>query len=184
MLVFDHVGKTYPNGVRALDGVSLEVAPGEILVIIGGSGCGKSTLLRAASGLDVATQGGVVLESEIPDGLPEVHGDQHLLEHALVNLLLNACDACERGGRVDIRAGIFAGQLRIEVDDDGVGISPTDAARATEPFFTTKAGNGTGLGLAIANEIVKSHRGTLVITPRTPHGTRASIQLPLPTEQT
>src|SRR5262245_17220338 len=62
MLVFDHVGKTYPNGVRALDGVSLEVAPGEILVIIGGSGCGKSTLLRAASGLDVATQGGVVLD--------------------------------------------------------------------------------------------------------------------------
>jgi sulfonate transport system ATP-binding protein len=62
MLVFDHVGKTYPNGVRALDGVSLEVAPGEILVIIGGSGCGKSTLLRAASGLDVATQGSVALD--------------------------------------------------------------------------------------------------------------------------
>jgi sulfonate transport system ATP-binding protein len=62
MLVFDHVGKTYPNGVRALDGVSLEVAPGEILVIIGGSGCGKSTLLRAASGLDIATQGRVALD--------------------------------------------------------------------------------------------------------------------------
>jgi sulfonate transport system ATP-binding protein len=62
MLVFDHVGKTYPNGVRALDGVSLAVAPGEILVIIGGSGCGKSTLLRAASGLDPATQGTVVLD--------------------------------------------------------------------------------------------------------------------------
>ena len=62
MLVFDHVGKTYPNGVRALDGVSLEVAPGEILVIIGGSGCGKSTLLRAVSGLDIATQGRVALD--------------------------------------------------------------------------------------------------------------------------
>ena len=62
MLVFDHVGKTYPNGVRALDGVSLAVGPGEIVVIVGGSGCGKSTLLRAASGLDVATQGSVVLD--------------------------------------------------------------------------------------------------------------------------
>jgi len=62
MLVFDHVGKTYANGVRALDGVSLEVAPGEILVIIGGSGCGKSTLLRAASGLDIASEGSVVLD--------------------------------------------------------------------------------------------------------------------------
>jgi sulfonate transport system ATP-binding protein len=62
MLVLDRVGKTYPNGVHALDEVSLEVAPGELLVIIGGSGSGKSTLLRAASGLDVPTQGRVVLD--------------------------------------------------------------------------------------------------------------------------
>ena len=62
MLVLDRVGKTYPNGVRALDGISLEVAPGEILVVIGGSGCGKSTMLRAISGLDTPTQGKVVLD--------------------------------------------------------------------------------------------------------------------------
>lgn len=62
MLVLDRVGKTYPNGVRALDGVSLEVAPGEILMVIGGSGCGKSTMLRAVSGLDNPTQGRVVLD--------------------------------------------------------------------------------------------------------------------------
>src|SRR5215813_4847301 len=65
MLVLDRVCKTYPNGTRALDGVSLGVAPGEILVVIGGSGCGKSTMLRAISGLDTPTQGKVVL-----DGVP------------------------------------------------------------------------------------------------------------------
>ena len=65
MLVLDRVGKTYPNGVRALDGVSLEVAPGEILVVIGGSGCGKSTMLRAISGLDTPTQGRVVLDGAV-----------------------------------------------------------------------------------------------------------------------
>jgi sulfonate transport system ATP-binding protein len=66
MLVLDRVGKTYPNGVRALDGISLEVALGEILVVIGGSGCGKSTMLRAISGLDQPSQGKVVLDgSEI-----------------------------------------------------------------------------------------------------------------------
>jgi sulfonate transport system ATP-binding protein len=62
MLTLDRVGKTYPNGVRALDGISLDVAPGEILVVIGGSGCGKSTLLRAISGLDTPTQGSVLLD--------------------------------------------------------------------------------------------------------------------------
>jgi sulfonate transport system ATP-binding protein len=62
MLVLDRVGKTYPNGVRALDSVSLEVAPGEILAVIGGSGCGKSTMLRAISGLDPPTQGKVALD--------------------------------------------------------------------------------------------------------------------------
>src|SRR5262249_44887943 len=65
MLVLDRVGKTYPNGVRALDGLSLAVAPGEILVTIGGSGCGKSTMLRAISGLDTPTQGKVVLDGTV-----------------------------------------------------------------------------------------------------------------------
>jgi ABC-type phosphate/phosphonate transport system ATPase subunit len=51
MLVLDRVSKTYPNGVRALEDVSLQVAAGELLIIIGGSGCGKSTFCapRAAS---------------------------------------------------------------------------------------------------------------------------------------
>ena len=62
MLVLDRVGKTYPNGVHALDGISLTVAPGEILVVIGGSGSGKSTMLRAISGLDTPSQGRVVLD--------------------------------------------------------------------------------------------------------------------------
>src|SRR5260370_18573506 len=65
MLVLDRVGKTYPNGVHALDGISLEGAVGAILVVIGGSGCGKSTMLRAISGLDTPTQGKVVLDGTV-----------------------------------------------------------------------------------------------------------------------
>src|SRR6478672_6560732 len=65
MLVLDRVGKTYPNGVRALDGISLAVAPGELLVVIGGSRFGKSTMLRTISGLDPPTQGRVVLDGTV-----------------------------------------------------------------------------------------------------------------------
>jgi len=62
MLSLSHVGKTYPNGVHALENFSLSVKPGEIVAIVGGSGCGKSTLLRAISGLDVPTGGTVILD--------------------------------------------------------------------------------------------------------------------------
>ena len=62
MLILERVGKTYPNGVRALDGVSFSVGPGEIVAVVGGSGCGKSTMLRAISGLDTPSQGRVVLD--------------------------------------------------------------------------------------------------------------------------
>jgi sulfonate transport system ATP-binding protein len=62
VLNLERVGKTYPNGVRAIDAITLGVALGEIVAVIGGSGCGKSTLLRAISGLDIPTQGTVRLD--------------------------------------------------------------------------------------------------------------------------
>ncbi len=62
MLALDHVGKTYPNGVHALEGFSARIKLGEIIAIIGGSGCGKSTLLRAISGLERATTGNIMLD--------------------------------------------------------------------------------------------------------------------------
>jgi sulfonate transport system ATP-binding protein len=64
MLVLDQVSKTYPNGVHALDRFSLNVAPGEIVAVVGGSGCGKSTMLRLIGGLDHPTRGAVLLDEE------------------------------------------------------------------------------------------------------------------------
>jgi len=124
---------------------------------------------------------GVELTSHVAAGLPPISCEPRLLEHALVNLLLNACDACAKGGHVALTAEIAEGQLRFAVIDDGTGISPADAARVTEPFFTTKPpGKGTGLGLAIVSEIAKSHRGSLTLSSAKPRGTRACVQLPLP----
>ncbi len=64
MLTIDAVSKTYPNGTHALDALSLTVAGGECVAIVGGSGCGKSTLLRILSGLDQPTRGSVTVDSQ------------------------------------------------------------------------------------------------------------------------
>jgi signal transduction histidine kinase len=123
---------------------------------------------------------GIHLTADVPSQLPMIQCDRALIEHALVNLLLNACEACEPGSKVDVTARSDGQEVAFVVTDNGAGIRPEDAARATEPFFTTKPeGKGTGLGLAIASEIVKSHRGILTIEPRSPRGTRACIEIPI-----
>jgi two-component system, NtrC family, sensor kinase len=122
---------------------------------------------------------GVPLRQEIDPVVPTVMGDPRLLEHAVVNLLLNACDACKGGGEVIVGIQAKDGELEIAVEDTGTGISLADAGRALEPFFTTKGRDGgTGLGLAIVHEIVANHRGRLVFSNVTPRGTRAAILLP------
>ncbi|MBO0752079.1 MAG: ABC transporter ATP-binding protein [Bradyrhizobiaceae bacterium] len=61
MLALTNVGKTYPNGVRALEGITLAIRPGEIVAVVGSSGCGKSTLMRVVSGLEEPSDGRVLL---------------------------------------------------------------------------------------------------------------------------
>jgi two-component system NtrC family sensor kinase len=96
-----------------------------------------------------------------------------------VNLLLNACDACSPGGHVELHVLLREQQILFRVIDDGAGISQEAAARAMEPFFTTKpVGKGAGLGLAVTHEIIKSHRGSLRVGPRQEGGTCAEIVLP------
>jgi len=122
---------------------------------------------------------GIPLSIEVSDGLPTITGDARLIESALVNLLLNACDACAIGGHVRLSVEAHDNAVRFSVVDDGSGISAQHAEKVLEPFFTTKAnGEGAGLGLAITNEIVKSHFGTLSLTPRFPRGTNAVVELP------
>jgi signal transduction histidine kinase len=121
---------------------------------------------------------GVTLVPVVSPDLPSVRCEPLLFKHALVNLLLNACEASLRGTTVRVEVDAEAGEVAFVVTDEGQGITPEDAARATQPFFTTK-GEGTGLGLAIANEIATTHRGSLHIAPRTPKGTRVAIHVPV-----
>ena len=102
------------------------------------------------------------------------------VERALHNLIGNAV---RYGTQAELSLDISDRTVCFTVEDDGRGITPDEAARATEPFFTTKApGKGSGLGLAIANEIVKLHRGRLQLEPAAPRGTRATVIVPVPRE--
>lgn len=120
----------------------------------------------------------IILIVHLNEPLPALAGDLRLLEHAIVNLLLNACEASGVGTTVDVWVRAENLHVDIVVEDQGIGIGDENITRATEPFFTTKP-EGSGLGLAIANEIVNIHRGTLVIEPREGGGTRARIRLPI-----
>jgi len=94
--------------------------------------------------------------------------------------MLNACDASPPKSTVRVNVQADAVEMAFVVTDEGEGITAANAARALEPFFTTKpAGQGTGLGLAIANEIAKTHRGSLDVGPLSPRGTRACIRIPI-----
>jgi two-component system, NtrC family, sensor kinase len=124
----------------------------------------------ARSALDLVehrfAQARVSLRHRLEPDLPHVACDSALFEQVLVNLLLNACDACAPGGRVELRVERNGDRVAFLVDDDGTGISPEVAERCLEPLFTTKPpGKGTGLGLTIASEIVKHHHGTMRFEP-------------------
>ncbi len=109
--------------------------------------------------------GDVEVDLEIEGEPEEVRADREQLTQVLVNLVQNGADAArarhgERGGKVDVVVSSIETGVRVEIIDNGTGISHDDKARIFEPYFTTKAG-GTGLGLAIVHRIVSDHGGSI-----------------------
>jgi two-component system, NtrC family, sensor kinase len=114
--------------------------------------------------------------------LPLVRCRAARVHQVIVNLLMNAIDACGSDGVVTIRTGAEAetGGVRIEVADTGCGIDPQIRERIFDPFFTTKPiGEGTGLGLSISYGIVEEHHGTIDVQSTPGHGTSFVVHLPL-----
>lgn len=103
------------------------------------------------------------LSIHIEDHARRVRGNPLVLEQALVNLVVNAIEACPAGGAtIHVRAERAANGTHIIVADDGQGIVPEARARVFEPFFTTKP-NGTGLGLTTAREAMRAIGGDLLL---------------------
>jgi len=118
------------------------------------------------------------IEGDLP--IPQIHLDRQQIKQAMINLVDNAIAAVKGKGRVEIKLVYFHKWdfLRIEVSDDGPGISDAVKSRLFEPNFSTKKA-GTGLGLTIVNTIVADHHGTISVEDRKPHGVRFIIELPV-----
>jgi signal transduction histidine kinase len=121
----------------------------------------------------------VEVRTDLDGGLPRVKGDPAALSHALLNLCVNAVEAMPGGGTLTLRTRIQDGWARVEVEDDGQGMTEEVLAKALDPFFTTRApGKGTGLGLSIVYSTVKAHRGRLEMRSEPGSGTCVTIHLP------
>jgi PAS domain S-box-containing protein len=110
--------------------------------------------------------------------VPVVEGNRPSLVQVLVNLVTNAAQAVDEGGNVTIQLGAAGTRVRLTVRDDGAGMAPDIAARAFEPFFTTRPGVGIGLGLAIVQGIVARHGGTVELDTAPGRGTTVTVLLP------
>jgi PAS domain S-box-containing protein len=114
-----------------------------------------------------------------PDGaLPNLTLDHDLMKQALLNLVLNGCQAMSAGGELRVTPRLHPDHIELEIADQGSGIPPEVRPRLFSLFFTTKPG-GTGVGLAMAYRIVQLHNGTIDFTSEINRGTTFRISLPL-----
>ncbi len=128
---------------------------------------------------------GVEVRCDLDDVGVRALADPKLLEHALMNLVLNACQAMPEGGRLSLVAGVESAGATLSgpsvvlmVADTGCGIPPENLPRLFEPFFSTKPHpEGTGLGLAIVDRIVRQHGGRVEIDSTPGRGTVVVLRL-------
>lgn len=136
-------------------------------------------------------RGSVIMDMSVDPDVPDLTADEHQLRQMFANLIANAFEAMGGQGRVRVRARLLVGEVeplggkhslpsrvRVEVHDDGPGISADDLERIFSPFFTTKP-QGTGLGLAIVRKVVDAHDGTIHATSAIGHGTTFTVTLPV-----
>ncbi|MFH1489593.1 MAG: ATP-binding protein [Pseudomonadota bacterium] len=112
--------------------------------------------------------------------IPVFKVDKQQMKRVMINLLDNALDAIEGKGKIEIELSYQRDQgiVRIEIADNGKGISADNKLRLFEPYFSTKK-SGTGLGLAIVNSIISDHNGNIRVQDEKPRGTRFIIDLPV-----
>ena len=125
----------------------------------------------------------IEIKTRYGDNIPEVNLDGQQMKQAFINLLDNAIAALPQKNKnsaicIETSFDDILQILRIEIADNGKGISDKEKTRLFEPYFSTKK-SGMGLGLAIVNSIISDHKGMIRVQDNKPAGARFIIELPV-----
>ncbi|MBN2514480.1 MAG: PAS domain-containing protein [Deltaproteobacteria bacterium] len=125
----------------------------------------------------------ITFDFQKDDRMPEINIDAEQIKRVMVNLLDNAVEAVSglnSSGMIEIRTSCNRNQrkARVEVCDNGPGISPKNKIKLFEPYFSTKK-SGMGLGLAIVDSIISDHNGSVIVGDNIPLGTVIAFELPI-----
>jgi PAS domain S-box-containing protein len=124
------------------------------------------------------------VDLELAENLPPIHGNAGKLQQVFLNLMLNAKDAMQGGGRLRVATAVN-GHVEATVSDSGSGIAPEHLKRIYDPFFTTKTmpkpgdRRGTGLGLSVSYGIIQEHAGKIHVESAVGAGTTFRLEFPL-----
>ncbi|NQU42794.1 HAMP domain-containing histidine kinase [bacterium] len=184
--------KLIAGALRRLDGVTALVHDFEVLTTLEtfrldeqGQAVDIATLIReiVLENQDLAEIRSHSLELELPATLPSVIGIERLLKEAVANLVNNAIKYTPNGGRIRVRAFPFQDQVRIEVEDNGIGITPEEQDRLFQDFSRLRKkdapkAEGSGLGLTIVRRIAEMHGGQATVKSDGQTGSTFIIDLP------
>ncbi|MFH1778248.1 MAG: ATP-binding protein [Candidatus Omnitrophota bacterium] len=181
--------KTIPEALKAIDDIEMEMLysnniitnilnfarPPVPIFLIGNINKIFENVLSSFKEQNIL--GNTIAEKRFAD-LPDSLIDTAQIRQVAINLLLNACQAINREGKIIITTKCEDLNIFVEITDNGGGISEADKHRLYTPFFTTKA-RGTGLGLCIVKSIVELHGGDLRLESGVGKGTTVAIRIPI-----
>ena len=126
---------------------------------------------------------GLKFTSEIPEDIPEVSADEHLLTQVLINLLDNAIKYTEEGGQITVSAKALKSEIQVDIRDTGIGIRESGTEKIFERFYRVDKSRlrelgGTGLRLSIVKHIIQQHGGRIWVESQLGQGSTFSSVLP------
>lgn len=125
----------------------------------------------------IAEQKNIEVHSNFSKEIPDITCEDNQLKQVFLNLLNNAIESMDGGGKININTELAQKQIVVSIQDQGCGIPKEDLDKLGSPFFTTKQ-NGTGLGLLVSKKIVEEHEGKISFESAPGDGTKVSVYFP------